>query len=287
MSSLIRKFLVLFLIMAFAMPVLAGVAQSKSPLGRELVGSLKASDTLTAFAKACTISTQKKRSVQLRVGPGTNRTSVAFLPAGTQFTVLGKSSDKESKVWFRLDKKEVAPKSSAKELWVLSTDVTTSGDCESVANAAAPPIVPITHVSPPAETNSGSTTTTTSSTGTINPQAGTWTVSFARQTNASCAGSDNFVLNTSEVWLDWSESDYVQKVEIGSATPDHFVFDGTLFQSTGNNHYMGSWTFEDGTNTQLYLTVLSPTSIVGQMIGNVGSGDQACSATLDMSAAKS
>lgn len=283
MSSLFRKFLVLFLIIGFAMPVLAGVAQSKSPLGRELVTSLKVPDT--ASLKACTVSTGKKRSVELRVGPGTNRTSVAFLPTGTQFTVLGKSSDKDGKVWFQLDKKEAAPKSSAKEVWVLSTSVTTSGDCASVANASAPPIVPITHVSPPAKTDSGSTTA--SSSGTIAPQAGTWTVSFSRQTNASCAGTDNFVLNTSEVWLDWTEADYVRNVEIQAVTPDHFIFDGTLFQGTGNNHYMGSWTFEDGKNTQMYLTVLSPTSIAGQMIGNVGSGDEACSATLDMSAAKS
>ncbi len=282
MSSSIRKVLVLFLVMGFAMSVRAGVAQSKSPLGREMVSSLKAPDT--ASAKACTISTQKKRSVELRVGPGTNRTSVAFLPSGAQFTVLGKSSDKNGKIWFRLDKNEVAPKSSAKEVWVLSTDVTTSGDCASVANAAAPPIVPITHVSPPVDSDSGKTA---SSAGAIAPQTGTWTVSFARQTNASCVGSDNFVLNTSEVWIDWSESDYVQTIGILAVTPDHFIFNGTLFQSTGNNHYMGSWTFEDGKNTQLYLTVLSPTSISGQMIGNAGSGGQACSATLDMSAAKS
>lgn len=285
MSSLFRKFLVLFFVIGFAMPVLAGVAQTKSPLGRELVSSLKAPDTSAASLKACTVSTGKKRSVELRVGPGTNRTSVAFLPSGTQFTVLGKSSDKDGKVWFQLDKKEVAPKSSAKEVWVLSTDVTTSGDCASVANAAAPPIVPITHVSAPAKTDSG--TTTASSTGTIAPQAGTWTVSFARQTNASCAGTDNFVLNTSEVWIDWTEADYVQTIVIQAVTPDHFIFDGAQYQSTGNNHYMGSWTFEDGKNTQMYLTVLSPTSIVGQMIGNVGSGDEACSATLDMSATKS
>lgn len=285
MSSSIRKVLVLFLVIGFAMPVLPGVAQGKSPLERELLDSLKASEDPTASVKACTVSTEKKRSVALRVGPGTNRTSVAFLPTGAQFTVLGKNTDKSGKVWFKLDKNDAAPKSSAKELWVRASDVTTSGDCESAAIAPTPPVNPITTPAPPPpDVGSGNSAP---SQGSIIPQNGMWTVSFARQTNASCEGTDNFVLNTSEVWADWKESDFVQQSELLSASPDKFLFNGTVFQSTGNNHYVGSWTFEDGKNTQLYLTVLSPNSMVGQMIGNGNFSGRACSATVDMSATKS
>src|SRR5262245_10936828 len=91
----------------------------------------------------CTVSTDEANTVRLRVGPGANRTSFAFLPADEAFAVLGKAQDDDGGLWWKVDRQEVAPKKSAAEAWVSDEDVTKAGDCDAVQDVNVPPIIPI------------------------------------------------------------------------------------------------------------------------------------------------
>lgn len=82
----------------------------------------------------CTIQTQRSQTVQVRVGPGTNRTSLTFLIADTVYEVIGQSVDDD--VWFALNKEIGAPTKSNSLIdpyvWVAMPDVNQSGDCDKV-----------------------------------------------------------------------------------------------------------------------------------------------------------
>lgn len=102
--------------------------------------------------EACVISTDSADTARVRVGPGENRTSVSFLAAGQDFVVLGSFEDDAGGIWYQLDKEEAAPGRAINEAWVAASDVDSTGDCENIAEADAPPIIPITS-SVPATTN--------------------------------------------------------------------------------------------------------------------------------------
>ncbi|MGB7337987.1 MAG: fasciclin domain-containing protein [Phototrophicaceae bacterium] len=91
----------------------------------------------------CSISAESADSARVRVGPGENRTSVTFLPAGQNFPVLGIFEDEDGNTWFQLDKEEAAPGRAINEAWVAATDVDSTGDCDNIAETDAPPIIPI------------------------------------------------------------------------------------------------------------------------------------------------
>lgn len=118
-----------------------------------LLNSISVSDTALAV---CLVSTDVERTVRLHVGPGTNRTSVAFLPANQTFEALGEAEANDGSRWFKLDKSQAAPNSSALEVWVAADLVMTSGDCTAVGEAFAPPIIPIIQQNPPTTSNSDS-----------------------------------------------------------------------------------------------------------------------------------
>lgn len=238
-------------------------------------------DTNPPSGEACTVSTDQARTVSLRVGPGFNRTSVAFLPDGEDFDVLGQSSDDEGNVWYQLDKAQAAPTTSANEIWVLSDEVTTQGDCISVADADAPPIVPITQ----GGGSSGGGSQGGGDPG-AQPAAGGWTITFSRTSNASCAGTGNFILPTIDLWDGWTEADFTSNASL-TFTGNGFIFDGTRFTLREGATYIGTWSFADGRNTQMYATVISSTQIVGQMVGNATASDgTACSASTDFNLTK-
>src|SRR5690606_27408346 len=123
-----------------------------------------------ASGEACTVTTTEANSVQMRVGPGTNRAVFAFLPSGTDFVVTGQAEADDDSLWFQLDKAEVAPDAGASEVWVSQEDVETSGDCDAVVDADAPPIVPLQQSAPSAGGSAGS--------GGNVPSAGNWTLSL-------------------------------------------------------------------------------------------------------------
>ncbi|MBZ0320255.1 MAG: hypothetical protein K8L91_27835 [Anaerolineae bacterium] len=99
----------------------------------ELIGTFNIAST-----EPCTVSTSQSNTVQLRVGPGTNRGVFTFLPANRLFKVLGQTVI-DGKIWWKLDKNEVLPQGAAGELWVAAEDVTATPSCESVTPMLAPP----------------------------------------------------------------------------------------------------------------------------------------------------
>jgi hypothetical protein len=97
----------------------------------------------TPQAGPCVVVAQAANTVQVRVGPGVNRTAVTYLPAQTEFIVQGQTEDTGGTVWYQLDKEEAAPGKLVAEAWVSSEDVIASEGCDSVAEISAPPIIPI------------------------------------------------------------------------------------------------------------------------------------------------
>ncbi len=107
----------------------------------------------TQIETACTISANHDQ-VTLRVGPGQNRNTVAFMPQG-DFAVTGQARVGDT-VWFQLAKNEVLPQKAnqVKEIWVDSNNVNQNGSCTNISVVATPAIVhsapkatvtPVTH----------------------------------------------------------------------------------------------------------------------------------------------
>jgi len=252
----------------------------------------EAMPTVIAAAESCMVSASAADTARLRVGPGFNRTSVAFLPAGQSFEVIGQATADDDSVWFKLDKDEVAPQSAASEVWVLNEEVETEGGCDAVATVGGSPVIPIMSAPPaapetqPDDAGGSSSTDAAPAAGTA-PLGGTWTVTFARMSNASCEGYENVVVPTHEVWVDWDESDYVWTATMIVNGNTSFTFDGDVYRANGGNEYVGNWDFDQaGLNTYLYWRVNSPTSMSGVMTGNVIDGGVACSGTTSFSAVR-
>jgi hypothetical protein len=93
----------------------------------------------------CTVRTDQPDFASVRVGPGSNRTAILFLPAARDFRVLGQATSTvdNGQLWWKLDKEEVSSRTSAAELWVAQNQVEATGDCELVPFVEAPPIIQI------------------------------------------------------------------------------------------------------------------------------------------------
>lgn len=77
----------------------------------------------------CSLSTETADSVDVRVGPGSNRTRPGFLPAATEVKIIGQFTNDAGELWYQVDKFQAAPSNANDifEAWVLSTAVTVSG----------------------------------------------------------------------------------------------------------------------------------------------------------------
>ena len=90
----------------------------------------------------CLIRATQANATEIRVGPGTNRGVLRYLPANQDFTVVGTANAaNDNSLWWRIDKNEAAAGQAANETWVADRQVTTSGDCAAVGTVAAPPII--------------------------------------------------------------------------------------------------------------------------------------------------
>ncbi|MFN8450501.1 MAG: SH3 domain-containing protein [Anaerolineae bacterium] len=229
-----------------------------------------------ASSEPCTVSADAANSAQLRVGPGTNRGAISFLPANTDVTVTGRNELDDGSVWYQLDKSEAAPNgTAAAELWVNAEDVSATGDCEHVGDTSAPPIIPIAVAPPAATTAPGENPPVQASPGML-PAAGGWIIDLAGTTNASCLGGENVPIPSTEVFESLSYG--VTVLIVNNST---FTFGGDTFTRVpGSNNFIGSFTYDDGSNAQVYFYLTSPTFMSGQIVGNVGFGDSACSATV-------
>jgi hypothetical protein len=234
-------------------------------------------NTAALTGESCTVSTGEPNSAALRVGPGFNRSSVAFLPANVDVDVTGAFTADDGSEWFQLDKAQAAPQSAAAELWVLRDDVDESGDCDSVGDTTAPPVIPIA-VQPP--TPVPGAPAPPPATGSITPSTGYWRITLNPTTNASCQGGDNFTFPTVEVYINFP----VQGLTVyGEPTTGGLMLDSDFFaRAPGTNSFEGSFTFDDGSNSQMRFTLTSATFGAGALTGNFSIDGVPCSATAQL-----
>lgn len=245
-----------------------------------IANSLEAAEAPVSSGAACTVSAAKEGTVQLRVGPGENRTSFAFLPANTEFTPLGQAEADDGSLWFQLDKAEVAPKSAAAEAWVSADAVDISGDCDNLGEASAPPIVPIIPAAPPTSSGGDSSSSGSGESGSsgvsIAPAPGSWTISYARNSKASCLD-----IQTIDVPIDWP-SDTVSLAVSGNT----LIFGGNRLNPIQPNVYSGLFDMGGGESAQLILRPVSATQFSGEVIYNFRVEDHQCSGTVSISVTK-
>lgn len=218
---------------------------------------------------ACTVSTSSANAVHIRVGPGTNRTSFAFLPTDTDFTVLGQATAKDDSVWYKLDKDAVAPGKSAAEAWVAAKDVDSTGDCTNVVDVNAPPIVPIV-AAPPPSTGGGDTGGGTV-TGGAEPSPGSWTINYAPTAPGSCLGT-----GTVNIPLGFS-ADRVTVSGSGST----ITFAGDTYTRIQPGVYQGLFSAPDGSSVLLTLRVASSTVMGVEFILTFSEDNTQCSITVN------
>ncbi|MCU0514186.1 MAG: fasciclin domain-containing protein, partial [Anaerolineae bacterium] len=75
----------------------------------------------------CVISTDQVDTIRMRVGPGTNRAAVAFLPAGVSIDAIGQFTTEAGDTWYSLDLAAAGAPPAAAAAWVLAADVTVTG----------------------------------------------------------------------------------------------------------------------------------------------------------------
>ncbi len=233
---------------------------------------------------ACTVSSPTADTGQLRVGPGTNRSAIAFLPASVEVTVTGRIVLDDGSVWFQLDKTEAAPQgTAAAELWVNVEDVTATGSCDQVGDASAPPVIPIAAAAPPAPAagpGEAAAPAEAAQAGSL-PAAGTWTTVLNATTNASCLGYENAPYSTAEVYTPMTFRDAVSIVD-GSS----FYVGPDLFRRIGStNSFAGTFTFNlqggGQTITQVRFDLISASRMTGQIVDNYNADDgTSCSDTV-------
>lgn len=218
----------------------------------------------------CTVSANTADTAQLRVGPGTNRGAISFLPANTSVTATGRIELDDGSVWYQLNKDQAAPNgTAASELWVWENHVTLNGGCDQLGEAVPPPIIPI-NAAPPA----GSTPAPE-----ISPVGGLWSVNPNNSLNVSCRGLPSFYILTSEILDEPFESMQVTVLDSNTFT----IGTGSIARVAGNNRFSGIIEAE-GMRGEIQITLTSATTLTGQMVFYVVAEGTSCSASLGFSA---
>lgn len=218
-----------------------GILLSTSPADEALSNETILMDILSTFNSAggglsldlgsldlsnvfCNVSTSEPNSVQVRVGPGTNRTVATFLPSNIDFAVLGKAEANDGSLWFKLNKEEAAPNKSVNETWILAESVAQEGECDSVPDAAAPPIIPI--IVQPTPNPDG----TVDDSDYIMLTSGAWRV----------VGNDIFLSCANGAALQIASGLAPSTSSISGGGPDGLNIDGEIYAAAGPNTYVFS-----------------------------------------------
>jgi hypothetical protein len=233
----------------------------------------------------CTVRASNADAGQLRVGPGENRSAIAFLPANTSVTVTGRIELDDGSVWYQLDKAEAAPQgTAASELWVNAENVSATGDCDTVGETNAPPVIPIS-VAPPAATAApGEPQQPPAQAGAL-PAAGVWTIVLNPVTNASCLGYDNIQVNTADLF---TPTTYVESIVVLDGGT--FRIGGDVFRRAGtSNSFTGVLTFSPTSEVpiaQMRFDLQSATAMNGDLVANYNFDDLLCSHTATFTATR-
>lgn len=241
---------------------------------------LRDEQTQAGDSQPCVVSVATADTGRLRVGPGENRSAVAFLPIGDEYTVLGRLEADDGSVWYQLDKDEAAPTSAANEIWIAADDVESTGDCDLVGDASAPPIVPITQGGAAGGEGDAAPPAPETITGAI-PVSGTYRFQFdSTLADASCAGTGNVQIPVAELY-EGQSSGYITVLD-GGARLD---YSGDIWTraADGRAFYTGDIAFAPGSavpNGVVYLNVISSTLLRGTLVSNFTIDGVGCSTTV-------
>lgn len=246
---------------------------------------LRAETASAVGAEPCFVSVDTADTARLRVGPGFNRSSVAFLPIGDAFSVTGRIEDEDGAIWYQLDKAEAAPQSAANEIWVLAEEVEAVGDCDLVGETTAPPIVPIIPGSGTAGSGSpgGQAPPPQAVTGTV-PVSGFYAVTFdSVMADASCEGTGNIQIPVAELYTG-DTSGNLTVLENGARI--RYGDDIWTRAPDGSPFYSGNLAFAPGSfipNGVVYLNVINTSLLRGTLVSNFIIDDVRCSDTVAIS----
>lgn len=231
----------------FAVMVITGPTASLTTLEPTLEAMVNTLNTPGAVqpSEPCTVSTDKGRTAAVRIGPGTNRTAIAFLTPNTDYTVLDQTTLKDGSKWWKLDKDQAAPNKSIQEAWVSQDQVVTKGGCDNLSGGV-PPTQP-----PPTPATA------------MVPNGGTWTLTIGPDLEVDCGGAKQTTTlppssSTSKLFMTVDDD--------GSAI--HFGTDTLTRTSPGV--YSGQFDMStQGMTAQVSLNVVSPDEMEGQIILNM------------------
>jgi hypothetical protein len=183
---------------------------------------------------------------------------------------------------FQLERAEVATQADAAEAWVAAEAVDTTGNCDALGEASAPPIVPIIPAAPAASSGGGESGSTSGDTGSTQssaaPAPGTWTISYAGTGKGSCLDDAEW---TFDFGVDWG-ADVVPLSLSGSA----IILDGSRLNQIQPGVYSGIYTLSNGNSFQLMLTPVSSTLLTGQAILTGQVDGRTCSNTVAVTVTK-
>jgi hypothetical protein len=113
-----------------------------------------ATPTATATPEPCFVGGE---DTLVRVGPGTNRGVLTFLPDDALFQVVGTARDQDDALWYRLDKEnaDFPAFNAANEVWVAAEGLETAGDCEALEVVPTPQVILFVTATPTPRTRAG------------------------------------------------------------------------------------------------------------------------------------
>jgi hypothetical protein len=133
---------------------------------------------------------------------------------------------------------------------------------------------------PPASSSDGNTAASDGETApadsTTQVQGGNYTLFVADTVAANCVGFESVTVPSSELGLT------PEPISL-STSGSNIILDGDTLVQQANGEYFGNYTFDDGSNAQIYLRATSNNSFQGQMIVNFVDEGDTCSATVGVS----
>ncbi len=117
-------------------PAMRGVTQPDTTDTTQVVPTVTPRPTPS---QPCTVRATRS-DIEVRVGPGFNRGVRDYLKANVDIPVVGKATDSEGNLWWKIQPPGYIP-AEADRYWVRADDVQESGNCDAVLDTAASPIV--------------------------------------------------------------------------------------------------------------------------------------------------
>jgi hypothetical protein len=241
-------------------------------------------------AVPCMVIPAPNSTVAVRIGPGDNRAIILYMPDDAEVRANGIYIDDDGAEWLRVNKTQLAPDVAADELWVLASEVVTSGDCTNLTAIASRNIIP---AAPPVVVVSSQDTAQGGSTDVgvgadpnatvgVIPRGGTWTWRFDTTAYQSCASGgvtgETTQTPTSQV-LGTFAAGFTSSLNIGTGGRS-FTFYGTTYTLQSDGIYLGVSDFGGGVGQATRLRVISDSRMTGEYTINVQGADFACSITI-------